>query len=208
MLQSFERFRTVRANTLHLVQGLSQNQMDFAPPSGEWSIGEILDHLRLDERVFRKDLADLIDLAKAGKPPSIYRSFAEINAAPAFIPQCALPLLELPLYVINRFIPNRIRASLAQSNLVAIRHPDVTTPSKGRPADTLRAELCASLQETAGLLAAHPTLDYSAMTREFPMLGIQTIPQMLDFLGIEESLHQGQIARVKAEPLFPKTLLP
>jgi hypothetical protein len=90
---SLERFRLIRERTLNQVQGLSQEQMDFSPPSGEWSIGEILDHLRLGERVFRKDFADLIDRAKAGQTPHIYRSFAEMNAAPAFIPQCALPFL-------------------------------------------------------------------------------------------------------------------
>jgi len=201
---SLERFRLIRERTLNQVKVLSQEQVDFSPPSGEWSIGEILDHLRLGERVFRKDFADLIDLAKAGKTPSIYRSFAEMNAAPAFIPQCVLPFLEPPLFVMNRFIPNNIRVSLARANLVAIRHPDVTTPSKGKSADTLRAELCASLRETESLFAANPALDYNAMTHEYPMLGIQTVPQLLDFLGIEESLHQGQIDRVIAEPRFPK----
>ena len=70
---------------------------------------------------------------------------------------------------------------------------------------TLRAELCTSLQETESLFAANPALDYNAMTYEYPMLGIQTVPQLLDFLVIEEGLHQGQIDRVIAAPRFPKT---
>ena len=194
MKASLERFRSIRTRTLDLAQGLSQEQMDFSPAADEWSIGEILDHLRLNEHVFRTDVAALIDLAKAGKVPSIYRSFAEFNAAPSFIPKWALPFLEVPFTIMNMFIPNSLRESLVQSNLVSIRHPDITTPRKGRPADALRAELRASLQETEALFAANPTLDYDTMTRQHPLLGIQTVPQFLDLLGIEEQLHQDQIA--------------
>jgi len=193
---SLEQFCTTRARTLELVQGLSQEQMDFSPSEDEWFIGEILDHLRLNEHVFRTDVAALLDLAKAGKVPQIYRSFAEFNAAPAFIPQWALPFLEVPFTVMNMFIPNSLRESLVQSNLVSIRHPDITTPSKGRPTDVLRAELRASLQETETLFAANPTLDYDTMTRQHPLLGIQTVPQFLDLLGIEERLHQDQIVKL------------
>jgi hypothetical protein len=193
---SLEQFCTTRARTLELVQGLSQEQMDFSPAADEWSIGEILDHLRLNEHVFRTDVAALIDLAKAGKVPQIYRSFAEFNAAPAFIPLWALPFLEVPFTVMHMFIPNSLRESLVQSNLVSIRHPDITTPRQGRSADALRAELRASLQETEALFAANPTLDYDTMTRQHPLLGIQTVPQFLDLLVIEERLHQDQIVKL------------
>ena len=196
MKASLERFRSIRTRTLDLAQGLSQEQMDFSPAADEWSIGEILDHLQLNEHVFRTDVAALIDLAKAGKAPRLYRSFAEFNAAPAFIPKWALPFLEVPFTVMNMFIPNSLRESLVQSNLVSIRHPDITTPSKGRPTDVLRAELRASLQETETLFAANPTLDYDTMTRQHPLLGIQTVPQFLDLLGIEERLHQDQIVKL------------
>jgi DinB superfamily len=79
MQASLERFRSIRARTLDLAQGLSQEQMDFSPAADAWSIGEILDHLRLNEHVFHTDIAALIDLVKAGKAPRIYRSFAEFN---------------------------------------------------------------------------------------------------------------------------------
>jgi hypothetical protein len=194
MKASLERFRSIRARTLDLAQGLSQEQMDFSPAADAWSIGEILDHLRLNEHVFHTDIAALIDLVKAGKAPRLYRSFADFNAAPAFIPKWVLPCLEVPFTVINIFLPNSLRETLAQSNLVSIRHPDITTPRKGRPADVLRSELRASLQETETLFAANPTLDYDTMTRQHPLLGIQTVPQFLDLLGIEERLHQDQIA--------------
>jgi DinB superfamily len=160
MKASLERFRSIRARTLDLAQGLSQEQMDFSPAADAWSIGEILDHLRLNEHVFHTDIAALIDLVKAGKAPRLYRSFADFNAAPAFIPKWALPCLEVPFTVINIFLPNSLRETLVQSNLVSIRHPDITTPRKGRPADVLRSELRASLQETETLLCgqSHPRL--------------------------------------------------
>ena len=150
---SLEHFGTIRTHTLALVQELSQAQLDFSPAAPEWSIGEILDHLRLNEHLFRTDVTALIDLAMAGRAPRIYRSLADLNAAPAFLPNCVLQFLEVPFTVLNIFVPNSLRETIAQANLVAIRNPDITTPDKGRPAETLRAELRDSFQETVALRA-------------------------------------------------------
>ena len=58
--------RSIRSHTLALVQGLSQEQIDFSPPSGEWSLGESVDHLLLAEQIFRAEIAALIELATHG----------------------------------------------------------------------------------------------------------------------------------------------
>jgi hypothetical protein len=66
------------------------------PQPGEWSVGKAVNHLILSEQVLRRDMAIFIEWAKAGQTPYLYRSFAEFNARPAFIPECALLFLEAP----------------------------------------------------------------------------------------------------------------
>lgn len=41
------RLEAVRARTLALVDGLTQEDLDRRPARGGWSVGEVLDHLRL-----------------------------------------------------------------------------------------------------------------------------------------------------------------
>ena len=102
---TLDQLRMVRARTLAMIQDLSQEQLDYIPQPDEWSVGEQVDHLILAEQVLRRDIAILIERTKAGQTPYLYRSFAEFNARPAFIPECALPWLEVPLNAFNMFIP-------------------------------------------------------------------------------------------------------
>ena len=159
--------RSIRSHTLALVQGLSQEQIDFSPPSGEWSLGESVDHLLLAEQIFRAEIAALIELAKAGKKPRLYRSFADLNVGPSFIPKSILPFLEIPFAVLTTFTPSCVREFMPR--LMPIRHPDVSTPHQGRPADELRAELHTSLAETEALLVANPDFDYDKMIHQHPL---------------------------------------
>src|SRR5215472_3323059 len=106
---NLQQLRVVRARTLALIQVLSQEQLDYAPEPGEWSVGDVVDHLMLSEQILRGDIAILIEQAKAGQTPYLYRSFAEFNARPAFIPECALPFLEAPLAVFSMVMPASVR---------------------------------------------------------------------------------------------------
>ena len=77
---NLDELRTVRARTFAMTEGLSQEQLDYVPAPGAWSVGEQVDHLILAEQVLRRDMAILIERAKAGQTPYLYRSFAEFNA--------------------------------------------------------------------------------------------------------------------------------
>ena len=101
------RFRAIRARTLAMVQGLSQAQMDAAPAPGAWSIGEVVHHLILSVEIIREDIAELIELTKAGQPPLLSRSAAEFNITPFFMPKCLLPWLEVPFNFLNMVVPDR-----------------------------------------------------------------------------------------------------
>ena len=178
--------------------------MDFSPTAGEWSVGEVVDHLLLAEDMYRTEIATLIELTKTGRIPKIYRSFADLNAGPSIIPKALLPLFDVPFNLLATFTPRSLRESFARLQLVPIRHPDITTPRQNRSVDNLRDELSASLTETKALFAAHPNLDYTRMIYQHPLLGVQNIPQLLDFMGLHEELHQQQISNVLVNPRFPR----
>jgi hypothetical protein len=201
---NLDELRTVRARTFAMIQGLSQEQLDYVPEPGAWSVGEQVDHLILAEQVLRRDIAILIEQAKAGQTPYLYRSFAEFNARPAFIPECALPWLEAPLNVFNMFMPASMREYIVRNVPVRALAPDVTLPRRGKTKAILCEELRAMLHETEALFAANPSLDYDNMRHQHPLFGIQTVPQLVRTLWLHEQAHQDQIATILANPQFPK----
>jgi len=201
---NLEQLRAVRSHTLTQMQDLSQGQLDYVPEPGEWSIAEVVDHLILSEQVLRGDIAILIERAKAGQTPYLYRSFAEFNARPAFIPECVLSLLEAPLNLWNMFTPSGIREYLIRYAPVRALAPDVTLPRPGRTKAELCEALHSTLHETEALFAANPSLDYDQMRHQHPLFGVQTVPQLLRTLWLHEQAHQDQIARILASTQFPK----
>jgi hypothetical protein len=48
---------TIRAATLFRLEPLTQEQLDWTPPDGEWSLGEIFMHLAIDEHYLREQIA-------------------------------------------------------------------------------------------------------------------------------------------------------
>jgi hypothetical protein len=199
-----EQLCAVRSRTLAMMQPLSQSQLDYRPEPGEWSAGEVMDHLILAEQVLRGDMAILIERAKTGQTPYLYRSFAEFNPRPAFIPVCALPFLEIPLNLLTMFTPAGIREYLVRNAPVRALAPDVTVPRPRRPKADLYQELRSTLRETEALFAANPSLDYDQMRHQHPLFGVQTVPQLLRTLWLHEQAHQDQLARVLASPQFPR----
>jgi len=202
--EELAQLRAIRSRTLAMIQDLSQEQLDYVPQLGEWSVGEQVDHLILAEQVLRRDIAILIEQAKAGQTPYLYRSFAEFNARPAFIPECALSWLEAPLNVFNMFMPAGIREYIIRNVPVRALAPDVTLPRRGKTKAALYEELRAMLHETEALFAVNPSLDYNNMRHQHPLFGIQTVPQLVRTLWLHEQAHQDQIARILASPQFPK----
>jgi len=201
---NLEQLRAVRSRTLTLMQDLSQGQLDYVPEPGEWSVGEVMDHLILAERVLRGDIAILIERTKAGQTPYLYRSFAEFNARPAFIPECALPFLEGPLNFFNMFAPAGIREYLIRYSPVRALAPDVSLPRPGRTKAELCEDLHSMLHETEALFAANPHFHYDQMRHQHPLFGVQTVPQLLRALWLHEQAHQDQLARILTSPEFLK----
>src|SRR5437763_10427234 len=86
-LLSLEFLRTTRAHTLEIAQALSQRQMDYQSEAGKWSVGEVLDHLILGERLNLSYIAEVIGLKEAGQRPVLRLSFTDVDVSVAYLPK-------------------------------------------------------------------------------------------------------------------------
>lgn len=202
-MDRLSELESARAQTLGMTGALSQAQLDYAPRTGAWSIGEILDHLVLAEALYRGEIARLIELARAGRRPYLRRTFDEINVAPMYVPTVVLSLFSTPIAIMSRTMPDSVRRLLTEFPLVPTRNPDRATPRRHRPAAALRSDLRQSLADTRALLATNRDLDFDRMISEHPLTGATNVPQMLGFLALHERRHQGQMDRVSRQRSFP-----
>ena len=197
-------FRAARARTLATARGLTQAQLDYEPRRGSWSAGEVLDHMLLAEGTNREHLTRLVGLARAGRRPELNLSFADVNVSVAYLPRSVLPALELPLTLMNMFVPDGVRNYLTRNRLLPFRNPDQATPRRNRPSASLLEDLDASLRETESLFVNNPGLDYGAMVVRHPLLGRYDAPGLLRFMAAHERRHQSQLEETVSDPQFPR----
>ena len=102
-------------------------------------------------------------------------SFADLNTSFAYIPKSLLPMLEIPFTVASLFVPNVVRETMMQFRFLPAQNPDTITPKKG--------------QQT---LYQHP------------IMGSNSVPQMLRIVSLHEQRHQSQIQDLLCLPQFSK----
>ena len=195
--RSLNEFRATRARTLAMTEGLSQAQLDFVPGPNRWSIGEVVDHILLGERLNREQIAKLIQLAREGQRTELILTFSDLNISIVGVPRFFLPLFEAPLTFMNMLVPESLRNYLTRTRLIPFRNPDRATPRRGRPAAELRGDLIASLQETERLFQSNPQLNYHKMVVQHPLLGRYDVPGLLRFMSAHEERHQSQILSIQ-----------
>lgn len=198
-------FDAVRARTLKMVASLSQSQLDFSPRPGRWSIGEVLDHLLLAQKIYHDEIAELIALKRAGRRPVLRRTFRDINISPLFLPDAFLPWLDLPLTITNRFVPDAVRDLVTAIPILPSRSSDRGAPRARRAAVDLRRDLLSSLASLRELLAANADLDFRDLVSEHPVTGVSHVPRMLAFLAQHERRHHRQIDGVRSDRKFPSS---
>ncbi len=196
-------FASARALTLAAVGPLVQAQLDFSPRPGRWSVGQIADHLLLAEDLYRGEVVQLVELARAGQPTYRRRSFAEVNVAPLHLPDAVLSWMEALFAYMNRLIPDRVLSLVTEFPIVPTRNPDVATPRPGRPAAELKADLAASMAKTRLAIESNADLDFYQLVSEHPVTGMTNVAQILTFLARHERRHQGQMEGVRVDPRFP-----
>ena len=201
--ESLKSLEAARSRSVSLAAPLSQAQLDFAPRAGRWSIGEVLDHLMLAEEMYRGEIAQLVQLARAGRRPYLRRTFDDFNVSPLFLPDAVLSWLDTPLTIMNHFVPDAVRDLVTEFPIVPTRNSDRATPRPRRGATELRTGLLSSLAETRALITTNADLDFSTMVSEHPLTGPSDVPQILSFLARHEQRHRVQIDGVRADRRFP-----
>jgi len=199
-----ELLRSTRSRTLNMVAGLSQQQFDFSPQCGKWSIGEVLDHLLLSEELFRGQIAQLIELDKAGQRPVIKRSLSELDFSVAFIPKSILALAEGPITLFTTFVPASVRFFLIRNRLLPALTATAAIPSKGGRANELTEQLRASLRQTEVLFEENSARNFHKMLSQHPFLGTNNVIELLRLVALHEQRHHEQISEVIEGTRFPR----
>ena len=161
---------------LAAVSGLSQTQSDWRPAPDRWSIGEVLDHLALSNRLFARVIAALVARCRS----------EGLSATPGG----------------RRVWPRlRVVADAAASGPVA--NPARTTPAASRPIAELIAALTAAHAAIATQIKDLAGLVLAAARVRHPLGFDLNLFQWVDAAGAHERRHLGQIATIAACPDFP-----
>jgi hypothetical protein len=203
-LESLDLLRKTRGTTLELVRDLNQAQSDYVPAPGKWSVGEVLDHLLLAEKLYRDSIATLIELERAGRRPVISKSFSEIDTSIAYLPKSVLPFLDVPFTLLNIVVPPVVREAMATFRGLPAQTPRVAVPSAGKRVGDLRNALRASIEGTAQLLKDNPSIDYRKLRYRHPLLGDNNVAQLIRIVSFHEQRHHQQIRDILSSRTFPQ----
>ena len=203
-LEAIDMLRRTRGATIELVNNLTQTQADHVVAPGKWSVGQVIDHLLLAERLYRDSIATLIELELSGKRPVISKSFADIDTSIAYLPKSVLPFLDLPFTMLNMVVPPMVREAMATFRWLPAQNPKVAEPVAGKPIHELRNALSASIQATAKLIKDNPSIDFRKLRYQHPLLGDNNVPQLIRIVNFHELRHQQQIRDILKSRTFPQ----
>jgi len=203
LAQEVERFRPVREKTLAFLGTVTQQQSVWSPGKGVWSIAQIADHLLIWDGIYREQFGRLMQLSREGKGTSIDISLRELDTSLAVIPREIVPLFDVPLRIFNYFVPPVFREVMVRYPFVSATSPKVSDPREGLLIEKLREDLAASAIATEQLFTTNLPANVETLRINHPIMGNNTIPQMLRILIAHEERHRGQMATVKASPNFP-----
>ena len=190
------KLRSIREQTIHLIENLDQPASDRIPSPGKWSISEILDHLILTDAFYQKDVSKLVGLGKTNQSAVLRRTFSEFNASPRFFPKPLMILTTPFLSFAGCFVPRFLRETMMRNAILPFQNPDVVKPRKGRKLDSLKVDLREYLHSIETILNENPDLNYNELFHYHPILGKNTIPQLLKLMARHEQRHQDQIQRI------------
>ena len=201
--KELDALRPTRERTLALTRDLTQEQLDFKPAPDKWSAGEVLDHIPLVEGSLRKEIEILIELAEEGRATTIHRGFDQLDISVGPIPKSLLKFFTLPFTLSSMMTPKPVLEYLAKSRWIPFKNPEAAEPRPGRLRADLRRDLAESLQTSLDLIESHPDIDYPELVLRHPLMGSNSVPDILRFLVSHEQRHQAQIRDVLATSGFP-----
>jgi hypothetical protein len=198
MEANLQGYLRTRKQTIELVESLRQDQLDRRPAPGDWSAGEIADHLLRVERFYQGEVETLLESARQGRGTILSRQLADFDVRVRFLPAWVQSWLELPLNLMNPFIPSWLRETLMARPLIPAEAPRRALPVRGRPRGELLNELRQSRDRTVRLFESGADLDWRRLSHRHPVLGWNTLPQLLRLLTLHEARHLRQAVRAVA----------
>lgn len=198
------RLCKTRRETLALVEGLTQQQIDFSSSPRKWSTGQVLDHLTRVDEVFHEDCDEL--LARWRKSPgraSLFRSLSDSGLKLPLVPDAFLPLFDIPAAMAGVFVPRQLRQTVLSSRAVPAQAPERIRPRKGRPVEDLRRELAEFVDYLEARVAENPEVDWQRLRYYNPLFGFTNLPGFASTVISHEKRHQEQIREVLGARGFP-----
>ena len=196
-------FAGVRNGTMRAVASLTEEQAGFRPNSKEWSVAQILDHLLLTEGLYRTQMSRMVDLARQGRSLNIDVSLSEVDLSLPFIPKALMPLMALPLTMMNMFVPQVLRETVLRFPVMKAKNPKISEPAAAKSISLLREELAASLAQTEACFAGTLPTNASRVTVSHPVFGRNTIANVFGLMAAHEERHGSQISSLLRDPAFP-----
>jgi len=194
--QRLEEFHRVRLHTLELITPLSQQDLDFVPAPGTWSAGETVDHIILAADSLQHILEDLVRLKRSGQRPFLNLTFADVDISFAFLPKSLMPVLEMPLLCVSRFVPAAMRNFLIENRVLPFRAATGATPRHGLSKQELRDRLLTQFETVNSIFHDNADLDFQEMAAQHPLFGHVVMTGLPDLMASHELRHQKQIADV------------
>jgi hypothetical protein len=172
--QLWSELERARAALLREVEGLSQRQADFSPGEGEWSIGEILDHLTLAETATGKLTTKLFKTLQAGGTAAVFpHDLTEFSPLPPWPPGPA-------------------------------EAPEVVWPGRGKPIGEVLGVMRATRERSRQSVERLGQCDPRALRFEHFRLGDMDLAQWWRLQAEHDGIHLRQIRDVKAGAGFPR----
>lgn len=194
---------STREATLRQTAHLTPEQAHQRPSPESWSVAEVLEHLLISETLYRETIARLIGMYRAGERPWISQGLADVDTVPPFVPKELLRLMDIPLTVMNLFVPPFVRERMMTVRLFKAQSPSIARPNAGKSVGQLRRELADSVCATAQLVRENADVDFRRLRYSHPVLGTNNVMGILRIVAFHEKRHQEQIQEILSSRALP-----
>lgn len=199
-LPALDLFNEARGVTLESISQLDQAQLDATPQLGRWSLGEIFDHLIRVDRMFLREVSELVQRQRQGQIPLIFRSLRDLGAPGGSLPLPFRLPIEGTLAFGNIAFPARLRELAFRQRAVRVQAPQRLEPRAKRGKQELIADLQAGPAEVQRLENT-PDVSLRSALYYSPLAGWSGIDGLIRLIAQHDRRHQAQIQEARAAVL-------
>jgi uncharacterized damage-inducible protein DinB len=162
-------------------RGLSDDQLNWKPPGGGWSVGECFEHLLTTNRLYLVRIER--QLASAGAKPEGRRAETYRSG----------------------ILGGWLARQMGPSPMVKVKTPRVFRPSSWRVAGTVLGDLLAQQEHLRRVVDASRGADLGGVRIPSPLTSLirLRLGDVLELLVLHELRHLGQADRVRSIDEFP-----